>query len=115
MKQRIRLTEGQLHRVIKESVKRVLKESTSRKEIFTISGFNNTQDEGVEMPMYLFGYTYYSYDDAREAAEKAASYYSEDEDDIDVFVMVGEYETANGGIFGEPDAFECCNNHKGWR
>lgn len=37
MKQRIRLTESQLHRVIKESVKRVLRESNELDDEFTYS------------------------------------------------------------------------------
>ena len=67
---RIRLTESQLHRVIKESVKRVLRESKT--EIFSIQGFNNTQDESIEYPMNLFGTNYETIESAWEAAEEAA-------------------------------------------
>lgn len=111
---KVRLTESQLNRVIKESVRRVLRES-QRKEVFTIQGFNNTTDEGWDYPINMLGATYYDYNEACEAAEAAGFMYKDEEDDIDFFVIVGEYETPSGDILGEPDAAECYNNHYGWK
>lgn len=110
---RIRLTESQLHRVIKESVKRVLRESKT--EIFSIQGFNNTQDESIEYPMNLFGTNYETIESAWEAAEEAVEYWEDETDDIDIFVMAGEYRLDSGDIYGDPYDVGCCNNHKGWK
>lgn len=113
MKKTIRLNERELHRLISESVKRVLKESKT--EIFTIEGFNHTQNELIEYPLNLFGTDYETIDAACEAAEEAAKYWKDETDDIDIFVMAGEYRLDSGAIYGEPDAVGCCNNHKGWK
>ena len=104
MKRRVKITESDLHRIVKESVKRVLRESenSSKKEIFTIDGFNIETEEDASDMKYC-GVVYYSEDEAvkaaREYAEICANSY---EEVIIVTVFGGEYETSSGDIYGEP-------------
>lgn len=104
MKRRVKITESDLHRIVKESVKRVLKESenNAKKEIFTIDGLNIETEEDASDMKYC-GAVYYSEDEAvkaaREYAEMCAGSY---EEVIIVTVFGGEYETSSGDIYGEP-------------
>lgn len=105
---KIRLTESQLHRVIKESVKKILRENDERTDIYTISIFDVDEDEGIDNMKYA--HSYYDIDEAIEDAENIAREYSDDSDVILVSVMGGEYETQSGDIYGEPDAIYTASN-----
>lgn len=109
---RIRLNEAQLHRVIKESVKRILRESAqqNRREIFTVSAFNDTQDEGVDfMPETTT--SYYDIDEAVRVADELAREYQDEPDKYTFYVFAGEYETPSGDVFGENESIYSTSNH----
>lgn len=104
MKRRVKITESDLHRIVKESVKRILKESENngKKEIFTIDGFNVETEEDASDMKYC-GAVYYSEDEAVKAAREYAKICAESyEEVIIVTVSAGEYETSSGDIYGEP-------------
>ena len=103
---KIRLTEEQLHKVIKESVNRILKES--KKDIYTIDIFDIDEDESIDDMKYA--HSYYDIDEAIEDAKKIAYKYSDENDVIIVSVMAGEYETPQGDTFGDSDAVFAASN-----
>lgn len=105
MKQTIKLNERELKHLIKESVKRVLKEAVEdmgvghKKEVFTISAYNiQTEESIIDMPTSI---DYDSEEEAVKAARNLAKTFADNEDVVIVTVFGGEYETPSG-IFGEP-------------
>ena len=108
----IRLNESMLKRIIKESVKRVLRESNEKKEVFTLDATDITLDDAID-DMRLCGQVYYSADEAIVAAEECADYYSDDDDVIIVTVNGNEFEDGKGNIIGEPvDIFTASNKDR---
>lgn len=105
----IPFNESKLSRIIKESIKKVLKESVEKTPIFGVHGVNITQDEGYEDYRITSG-TYYSEDEAIEAAREAARSVADYEDVIEFWVIAGEYETPSGDVYGEPDAIYSISN-----
>ena len=111
MKQRVRLTESDLHKIVKESVKRMLKES-NRKEVFTISAFNIENEEDVSDMRYC-GQTYYKIDDAIASATEFAQSLVDYGSVVMVTVYAGEYQTESGDILGEPqDVYTISNSDR---
>lgn len=108
MKKIIRLTESDLHRIVKESVKRILKESNER-EVFTISAFNIDKEEEVDDMQYC-GQTYYDIDDAIASATEFAQSLVDYGSVVMVTVYAGEYETESGDILGEPQEVYTISN-----
>lgn len=110
-KKLIRLTESDLHRIVKESVNRILRES-NRKEVFTISAFNIENEEDVSDMRYC-GQTYYNIDDAIASATEFAQSLIDYGSVVMVTVYAGEYQTESGDIFGEPqDVYTISNNDR---
>lgn len=108
----IRLNESTLKRIIKESVKRVLRESNEKQEIFTLDATDITLEEGID-DMRFCGQIYYSADEAIVAAEQCADYYSDDDDVIIVTVNGNEFEDGKGNIIGEPvDIYAASNKDR---
>lgn len=103
---KIRLSEAQLHRVIKESVNKILKEE--RTNIYTIDIFDIDEEEGLYDMKYA--HSYYDIDEAIEDAQNIAKEYSNDNDVIIVSVMAGEYETPRGDVLGDSDAVFAASN-----
>ena len=112
MKNRIKLTESQLNRIITESVKKVMYEATSqkRRDVFSVYAFNDTQDEGVDF-FPETATTYYNADKAIRIAEKLAKEYQNESDRYTFSVLAGEYEMPNGDVFGEPFDIYSVSNH----
>ena len=111
-KKLIRLTESDLHKIITESVKRVLKESQVKKDVFTISAFDIENEEDVSDMQYC-AKTYYDINDAIASATKFAQSLVDYGKVVMVTVYAGEYETDNGNIFGEPyDVYTISNSDK---
>ena len=109
MKRRIKLTESDLHRVIKESVKKVLKEN---REVFTINAFSIESESSIDEVQYQ-GPTYYSIDDAIDAARELAVSLIDYDETVIVTVYAGEYEKSNGDIYGEPvDVYTISNRDR---
>ena len=108
-KTKIRLTETQLHRVIRQCLSET--KNTARKDIFTLDVFNETQDSGID-DMQHAAQIYYSYDEAYDAAVECAEAYSDDPNEIIVYILAGEYELPSGDIYGEPVAVEYVSNHQ---
>lgn len=108
-KQRIRINESQLRRIVSESVKKALREMNENREIFTLDVFDLTNDEAKD-DFQVTSRIYYDLDEAILAAQTAAREYSEDDDVIEVDVMRGEYENPNGEIYGEPDVIFTASN-----
>nr|DAL46851.1 MAG TPA_asm: hypothetical protein [Caudoviricetes sp.] len=100
-KNTIRLNESMLNRIIKESVKRVLRESATKQEIFTLDAIDITLEEGID-DMRFCGQVYHSADEAMVAAEECADYYSDDDDVILVSVSGNQFEDGKGNTLGEP-------------
>lgn len=98
---RTQLNESQLKKIIKKSIKRVLKEGQQRTPIFTLNAVDLTTDEGFDDMDYT-SETYYSEEEAIEAAKDMASAYSDWDNVINISVMAGEYELPSGDVFGEP-------------
>ena len=109
MKKQIRLTESDLHRIVKESVQKILKEAQRGKEVFTISAFDIESEEDVSDMQYCSP-TYYSVDDAIDTARMFAKSLASDDRVIMVTVYAGEYENGNGDIFGEPQDIYTISN-----
>ena len=105
----IRLTETQLHRVIRQCLSET--KNTARKDIFTLDVFNETQDSGID-DMQHAAQIYYSYNEAYDAAVECAEAYSDDPNEIIVYILAGEYELPSGDIYGEPVAVEYVSNHQ---
>ena len=108
-KKTIRLTESDLHRIIKESVNRVLKEEVGKKDVFTVSAFDIESEEDVS-DMKVCGQIYYDIDDAIAAATELAQSFVNYGSVVMVTVFAGEYEKDNGDIFGEPEAIYAISN-----
>lgn len=106
-KNRIRLTESQFHRLISESLKKVLNEMDKR-EFFTLDITNISTDESIDDMEY--SHPYYSFDEAVEAAKQCAYQYKNYKDVVNVFVMAGENELETGDVYGEPEAVYCISN-----
>ena len=111
-KQVIRLRESDLHRIIKESVNRILMESQLKKEVFTIYASDILSEEDVSDMEYC-GLLYYSADDAIDAARNFAKSLVDDNRVIMVTVYANEYENEKGDIYGEPmDIYTISNKDK---
>lgn len=110
-KKLIRLTESDLHKIIKESVNRILTES-DKKEVFTISAYDIENDEDVS-DMQHCGQTYYNLDDAIDSATEFAQCLTNYGSVVMVTVYAGEYQTEDGNIFGEPqDVYTISNSDR---
>jgi hypothetical protein len=105
----MKINESQLRKIIKESVKKVLKEGQQRTPIFTLNAIDLTTDEGIDDMQYTTK-TYYSEDEAIEAAKEMANKYSDWDGVINIFIMAGEYELPSGDVYGEPDAIYTVSN-----
>jgi hypothetical protein len=111
-KKLVKLTESDLHRIIKESVNKVIKEAYEKKEVFTISAFDIESDENVSDMRYC-GQTYYNIDDAIDSATEFAQSLVNYGSVIMITVYAGEYENGNGDVFGEPvDVYTISNSDK---
>lgn len=100
-----------LHRIVKESVNRVLRES-NRREVFTISAFNIENEEDVSDMQYC-GQTYYDIDDAIVSATEFAQSLIDYGSVVMVTVYAGEHQTESGDIFGEPqDVYTISNSDR---
>lgn len=97
----MKINESQLRNIIKESVKKVLKEGQQRTPIFTLNAVDLTTDDGIDDMQYT-SQTYYSEEEAIEAAKDMASAYSDWDNVINISVMAGEYELPSGDVYGEP-------------
>lgn len=106
---RTQLNESQLKKIIKKSIKKVLKEGQQRTPIFTLNAIDLTTDEGIDDMQYT-SQTYYSEDEAIEAAKEMANKYSDWDGVINIFIMAGEYELPSGEVCGEPDAIYAVSN-----
>ena len=103
--------EPRLHKIVKESVNRILRES-NRKEVFTISAFNIENEEDVSDMRYC-GQTYYNIDDAIASATEFAQSLIDYGSVVMVTVYAGEYQTESGDIFGEPqDVYTISNSDR---
>lgn len=112
MKQTIKLNESQLRNIIKESIKKVLKENV-KTDIFTIDAFDIQDEESVDVMRYT-GVDYESEEEAISAArELAQSLSSRDNNVIIVSVYAGQYNDGKGNVFGEPfDIYAISNKDK---
>ncbi len=111
MKKVVRLTESDLHKIVKESVKRVLKES-NRNEVFTIAAFDIENEIDVGDMQYC-GQTYYNIDDAIASATEFAQSLVDYGSVVMVTVYAGEYQSESGDIFGEPqDVYTISNSDR---
>lgn len=108
-KKLIRLTEGDLHRIVKESVNRIIKEAYGKKDVFTISAFDIESEEDVS-DMRHCGQTYYNIDDAIASATEFAQSLVNYGSVIMITVYAGEYENGNGDVFGEPEGVYTISN-----
>lgn len=110
-KKLIRLTENDLHKIVKESVNRILTES-DKKEVYTISAYDIENDEDVS-DMQHCGQTYYDIDDAIDSATEFAQSLIDYGSVVMVTVYAGEYQTEDGNIFGEPqDVYTISNSDR---
>ena len=111
-KQTIKLNESQLRNIIKESIKKVLKENV-KTDIFTIDAFDIQDEESVDVMRYT-GVDYESEEEAISAArELAQSLSSRDNNVIIVSVYAGQYNDGKGNVFGEPfDIYAISNKDK---
>lgn len=105
----MKINESQLRNIIKESVKKVLKEGQQRTPIFTLNAIDLTTDDGIDDMQYT-SQTYYSEDEAIEAAKEMANKYSDWDTVINISVMAGEYEMPSGDVYGEPDDIYTVSN-----
>ena len=108
-KNTIRLNESMLQRIIKKYVKRVLRESNEKKEVFTLEAIDISLDETID-DMRFCGQIYYSADEAIVAAEECADYYSDDDDVILVTVNGNQFEDGKDNIIGEPVEIYAASN-----
>jgi hypothetical protein len=96
---------------VKESVKRVLKES-NRNEVFTIDAFDIENEIDVGDMQYC-GQTYYNIDDAIASATEFAQSLVDYGSVVMVTVYAGEYQSESGDIFGEPqDVYTISNSDR---
>ena len=110
-KKLIRLTENDLHKIIQESVNRILMES-DKKEVFTVSAFDIENEEDVSDMRYC-GQTYYDIDDAIASATEFAQSLIDYGSVVMVTVYAGEYQAESGDIFGESqDVYTISNSDK---
>lgn len=98
-----------LQRIIKKYVKRVLRESNEKKEVFTLEAIDISLDETID-DMRFCGQIYYSADEAIVAAEECADYYSDDDDVILVTVNGNQFEDGKDNIIGEPVEIYAASN-----
>lgn len=90
-------------------MKRVLRESAEKQEVFTLDAIDITLDEGID-DMRFCGQVYHSADEAIVAAEECADYYSDDDDVILVSVYGNQFEDGKGNTFGEPVEIYAASN-----
>jgi len=110
-KKLIRLTEQDLHRIVKESVKKILRES-KKKDVFTISAFDIENEEDISDMQYC-GQTYYNINDAIASATEFAQSLVDFGSVVIVTVYAGEHQTESGDIFGEPqDVYAISNSDR---
>jgi hypothetical protein len=105
----MKINESQLRKIIEESVNKVLKEGQQRTPIFTLNAVDLTTDEGFDDMKYT-SQTYYSEEEAIEAAKEMANKYSGWDGIINISVMAGEYELPSGDVYGEHDAIYTVSN-----
>lgn len=98
---RTQLNESQLRKIIKENIKKILKEGQQRTPVFGLNAVDLTTDEGFDDMKYT-SQTYYSEEEAIEAAKEMANKYSDWDGIINISVMAGEYELPSGDVYGEP-------------
>ena len=122
-KKLVRLTESDIHRIVKETVNNVLneignspknlyEEESNRKEVFTIDAFDIEKEEDVSDMQYC-GKIYYDIDDAIASATEFAQSFVDYGSVVMVSVYAGEYQTESGDIFGEPiDVYTISNSDK---
>lgn len=110
-KKSFKLTESKLNALIRKSIQKVLNESEEKekREVFTISAFDIKNEEDVS-DMAICGQTYYSFDDAVEAAKEIANTFIDYPEVILTTVFGGEYEYDNGDIYGDPIDLYCISN-----
>lgn len=106
MKQKIRLTESQLHKIIRKCVNEAI--NTQKRDVYSIEVYNVTREE--EYYNAKAAVNYYDIDEAFQAAEELANEYKGDEDVIDVIVFAGQYEVPNGDVYGDAEAIEVFRN-----
>lgn len=106
MKQKIRLTESQLHKIIRKCVNEAINKKT--RDIYTLEVYNETIEEQYDDAEAAV--RYYDINEALQAAKELANEYKGDEDDIVVIVFAGEYETLSGDVYGDPEAIEVFRN-----
>lgn len=71
-----------------------------KKDVFTLSFFDMTEDTYIDTPM-KYAQTFYSEEDAIKAGNKALEDYPYPEYNYVVSIDYGEYETESGDIYGE--------------
>ena len=97
---------------VNEDLHNTNRKVSGKTPIFTLNALDITTDEGIEDMKYI-GQTYYSEDDAIDAAREMANAYSDWDGVIIVSVMTGEYEMPSGDIYGEPmDIYTISNKDK---
>lgn len=106
MKQRIRLTESQLHKIIRKCVNEAI--NMQKRDVYSIEVYNVTREE--EYYDAKAAVNYYDIDEAFQAAKELANEYKGDEDVINVIVFAGQYEVPNGDVYGDAEAIEVFRN-----
>ena len=107
-----RITESRLRVMIQEAVRRALNEETGKRDVYTISAFDIENEIDVSDMQYC-GQTYYDLDDAIDAATEYARTLVDYGSVVMVSVYAGEYETASGDIYGEPqDVYTVSNSDR---
>ena len=110
MKKTIRLIESELRRMIKNIVnENIFKNEAVKRDIFTLNILDIIKEESIDDMQYTRG-TYYTLDDAIDAAKEIARHHADYETVVNIFVMAGEYETETGDVYGEPEAIYCISN-----
>jgi hypothetical protein len=105
------LNESQLRNIIKESIKKVLKENV-KTDIFTIDAFDIQDEESVDVMRYT-GVDYESEEEAISAARELAQSLSSWDNVVIVSVYAGQYNDGKGNVFGEPfDIYTISNKDK---
>ena len=76
---------------------------------------DDDDEEYVETPMKYSG-TYYSDDEAFEAAEQLAAEYADEDGKFEVTIMAGEYQIGDDGdIYGDPYVDGSIQTGRGWK
>lgn len=107
----VQINESKLRNIIKESIKKVLKENV-KTDIFTIDAFDIQDEESVDVMRYT-GVDYESEEEAISAARELAQSLSSWDNVVIVSVYAGQYNDGKGNVFGEPfDIYAISNKDK---